>query len=179
MRTLLVASAVAALVSSAASAEDIACPPKVSPELLSALGDPVGWLAPGQTVHAPAGLTMLGAPVGYAIVFRASADASAPITEIDYRLGTLTRPYGDRYAIDVRKAFDKGFSGSTCASANSSCLIDAKTSTAGDFSGAELSEGNITMPKDAHGDGLAPVKADYNLDSADPVFLVCHYAAAK
>jgi hypothetical protein len=167
------------MASAPASADDIACPPKVTPELLTTLGDPVGWLAAGQTVHAPAGLTMLGLSVAYVLVMRPSGDAAAPVAELDYRLQGATRPYGDRYEIDLRKAFDKGFTGSNCASANASCLVDYKTSTPGDFSGAELSEGNVTMPKEAHGDGLGPVKADYNLDSADPVFLVCHYMAPK
>ena len=110
----------------------------------------------------------------------ASADAAAPIIELDYRLQGLTRPYGDRYALDLRKGFDKGFEGSNCGSANNtSCVVDYKASAAGDLSGAELSEGNITMPKEAHGDGLGPVKADYNLDGSDPIFLVCHYQAPK
>jgi hypothetical protein len=181
MRRLLIASAaIAALASSAASADDIACPAKISPELMTALGDPVAWLAPGQTVHSPANLTMVGDPVSYVIVFRAGADATSPITEIDYRLRGLTRTYGDRYAVDLRKAFDKGFSGSTCGNGGAtSCVVDYDTKTDGNLSGAELSEGNISMPKDAHGDGLPPVKADFNLDSADPVFLACHYKTPK
>lgn len=176
---VILAAALAALASTPASANDIACPSKVTPELLTSLGDPVGWLAAGQTVHAPTGLTMLGQPVAYVIAVRTSGDAAAPVTELDYRLQGIMRPYGSRYSVDVRKAFDKGFNGSNCASANASCLVDYKASTVGEFSGAELSEGNVTMPKDAHGDGLGPVKADYNLDSADPVFLVCHYMAPK
>jgi hypothetical protein len=176
---VLVTAALAAIASVPASADDIACPDKVTPELLTSLGDPVGWLSAGQTVHAPAGLMMIGQPVAYVLAVRASGDASAPVAELDYRLRGLTRPYGDRYSVDLRKAFDKGFSGSNCASANASCLVDYKTSTAGQFTGAELSEGNVTMPKEAHGDGLGPVKADYNLDSADPVFLICHYLTPK
>ena len=172
---VLVAAAVAALAPAPALADDIACPTKVTPEVLASLGEPVGWLGAGQTVHAPPGLTMIGQPVAYVLAVRASGDAAAPVVELDYRLQGITRPYGDRYAVDVRKAFDKGFAGSNCASANASCLVDYKANAAGDFSGAELSEGNVTIPKDAHGDGLGPVKADYNLDGADPVFLVCHF----
>ena len=173
---VLVAAALAAFASAPASADDIACPQNATPELLTALGDPVGWLGAGQTVHAPTGLMMVGQPVGYVIVVRASGDASAPIVELDYRLRGLNRPYGNRYAIDLRKAFDKGFAGSGCGgSGNMSCVVDYAAKAAGDLSGAELSEGNIAMPKEAHGDGLGPVKADYNLDGADPVFLVCHY----
>jgi len=175
---VLVTAAVAALVSAPASAGEIACPTKVTPELVTSLGDPVAWLAAGQTVHAPAGLTMVGQPVSYVLAVHASGAADAPITELGYRLQGVRRPYGARYPVDIRKAFDKGFEGSACGTANNtSCVVDYKANAAGELSGAELSEGDITMPKDAHGDGLAPVKADYNLDGADPVFLVCHYKA--
>ena len=180
MRTLLIVTAAfAAMASAPASADDIPCPPKVTPELVTSLGDPVGWLAGGHTVHAPAGLTMLGQPVSYVLAVRATGTADAPITELDYRLQGVTRSYGERYAVPLRKAFDKGFNGSDCANGNSSCVVDYKANAAGDFSGAELSEGDISMPKDAHGDGLGPVKADFKLESADPVFLVCHYQAPK
>jgi hypothetical protein len=181
MRKLPIAiAALAAATSVPALADDIACPEKIAPAIATALGEPVGWLAAGQTVHAPAGLTMLGQPVAYVIAMHAGGDAAAQITELDYRLQGLTRPYGDRYALDLRKGFDKGFTGSNCGSAkNTSCVVDYKTSAAGDLSGAELSEGNITMPKEARGDGLGPVKADYDLDGADPIFLVCHYLPPK
>lgn len=176
MRTLLIATAAAvALASSPAAAEDTPCPAKITPELTTSLGAPVGWLAAGQTVHAPAGLTMLGKPVNYVIAVHASADAAAPITELDYRLQGMTTPFGSLFATDLRQAFSKGFPASSCGSPHGTCVIDYTPGAAGDFSGAELSAGNITMPKDAHGDGLAPVKADYKLDSSDPVFLVCHY----
>jgi hypothetical protein len=181
MRVLLIATAAAAAIVSSPAAADgkIDCPVKLTPELITSLGDPVAWLAPGQTVHAPAGVTIVGQPVSYIIAYRTSADPAAPISELDYRLQGLTRPYGNRYAADLRKAFDKSFSGSDCGSAQGSCVVDFKSTADGDVSGAELSEGNIAIPKDAHGDGLAPVKADYNLDGADPVFLVCHYQAPK
>lgn len=181
MRNLLiVTAALAALAPAAAAAEDIACPTKITPELAAALGDPVAWLEAGQTVHAPAGLTMVGRPVSYVIAFHAGDAGAGPISELDYRLQGVNRPYGDRYTVDLRKAFDGGFKGSNCGSAqNTSCVVDYKASADGDLVGAELSEGNISMPKEAHGDGLGPVKADYNLDGSDPVFLVCHYQAPK
>jgi hypothetical protein len=175
-----VTAALAEIASAQASAEDIACPQKADAALATALGDPVGWLGAGQTVHAPAGLTMLGQPVAYVIAVRSGADAGAPLTELDYRLQGLNRPYGNRYTVDLRKGFDQGFKGSNCGGGNNtSCVVDYKASADGDLSGAELSEGNISMPKEAHGDGLGPVKADYNLDGSDPVFLVCHYQAPK
>jgi hypothetical protein len=180
MRILLVVTAaVAALAASPAVADDIPCPAKITPELITSLGDPVAWLAPGQTVHAPAGLTMIGQPVSYVIAVRAGADPAAQVTELDYRVKGMNKPYGSRFAIALRQAFAKGFSDNDCSSPQGSCVMDSKASAAGDFSGAELSEGNISLPKDAHGDGLAPVKADYNLDGADPVFLVCHYQPPK
>ncbi|HSQ96255.1 MAG TPA: hypothetical protein VLM18_09220, partial [Croceibacterium sp.] len=164
MRNLLInTAALAAIASAPAAADDIACPRKITPELATSLGDPVGWLGVGQTVHAPAGLTMLGQPVSYVLAIRAGADAAAPITELDFRLQGMTKPYGSRFEINLRKAFEKSFSGSDCASPQGSCVVDFKASGAGDFAGAELSEGNISMPKEAHGDGLGPVKADYNL----------------
>jgi hypothetical protein len=173
---VLVTAALAALASAPALADDIACPIKADAALMTALGDPVGWLGAAQTVHAPPGLTMLGQPVAYVIVVRASGEAGAPITELGYRLQGLSRPYGNRYTVDLRKAFDQGFKGSNCGSGgNASCVVDYKASAEGDLSGSELSEGDITMPKEAHGDGLGPVKADFNLDGADPVFLMCHY----
>ncbi len=180
MRNLLIAAAaLAAIAPAAAAAADIACPTKVAPDLIAALGEPVAWLATGQTVHTPAGLTMLGHPVAYVITFHAG-DGTGPITELDYRLQGLNRPYGDRYSVDLRKAFDKGFEGSNCGSAqNASCVVDYQANADGDLSGAELSEGNISMPKEAHGDGLVPVKADYNLDGSDPIFLACHYKTPK
>jgi hypothetical protein len=176
---LFVTAALTAIVAAPAAADDLACPAKLSPELMASLGDPVGWLAAGHTVHAPAGLTMVGQPVSYVLVVRASAAADAPVSELDYRLQGLNRPYGERYSVALRKEFDKGFKGSDCASGNSSCVVDYKASATGDFSGAELSEGEISIPKDAHGDGLGPLKADFKLDNADPVFLVCHFQAPK
>lgn len=177
---ILVTAALAAIASAPASAEDIACPTKADAALAATLGEPVAWLGAGQTVHAPTGMTMIGQPVAYVIAIHASGDAASPVTELGYRLQGISRPYGNRYSPELRKAFDQGFKGSNCGSGgNASCLVDYKTNADGDLSGAELSEGNITMPKEAHGDGLGPVKADYNLDGADPVFLVCHYQAPK
>ena len=177
---IFVTAALAVIASAPAAAEGIACPEKIAPELATALGEPVAWLAAGQTVHKPASLTMLGQPVAYVISVHAGADATAPIAELHYRLQGINRPYGNRYTVDLRKAFDEGFKGSNCGGAsNTSCVVDYKASADGDLSGAELSEGNISMPKEAHGDGLAPVKADYDLDGSDPVFLVCHYQVPK
>jgi hypothetical protein len=179
MRNCLIASAaLAALAASPAFADD-GCPSTVPADLATTLGAPVAWLAPGQTIHAPANLTVIGLPVAYVLVVHAGGADDGAVTEMDYRLKGATRPFGERYPVDLRKAFDKGFSGSNCASGNSSCSVSMSGSTAGRLSDAELSEGDLSIPKEAHGDGLAMVKADANMDNADPVFLDCVYKTAK
>jgi hypothetical protein len=180
VRNLLIASAaLTAIVSTPAAADDSACPQKLTPELVAALGAPAAWLAPGQTVHRPAGLTVMGQPVAYVVARHAGGTDDGAITELDYRLQGATKPFGQRYPTELRKAFDKGYSGSDCGSQNSSCSIAIKGSGAGALSDAELSEGDLTLAKDAHGDALALVKADRDLSSADPVFLDCIYNAPK
>jgi hypothetical protein len=178
-KLLLVSAALATLASSPASAADDACPQTAPADLAATLGAPVAWLAPGQTIHAPANLTVMGLPVAYVVVTHAGASDEGAVTEMDYRLKGANRPFGERYPVDLRKAFDKGFSGSNCASANSSCSVSMTGSSAGHLSDAELSEGDLSMPKDAHGDGLALIKADMDMDNADPVFLDCVYKASK
>lgn len=180
MRNFLIASAaLTALVSTSALADEGACPQKVTPEVLAALGEPAGWLAAGKTVHTPAGLTIIGVPVAYVIASRAGGADDGPVIELDYRLQGASRPYGQRYPAELRKAFDKGYTGSDCGTKNSSCSINFKGGSAGSLSDAELSEGDLDIPKDAHGDALALLKADLNLDSADPVFLDCVYSPPK
>jgi len=180
MRNLLIATAaLTAVFATAAPADEGGCPQKLTPELAAALGTPAAWLAPGQTVHNPAGLTVIGQPVAYVIARHAGGTDDGAITELDYRLQGATKPFGQRYPTDLRKAFDKGYSGSDCASQNSSCSIGLKGGGAGTLSDAELSEGDLTLAKDAHGDALALVKADRDLSSADPVFLDCIYNAPK
>ena len=49
----------------------------------------------------------------------------------------------------------------------------------GQLRDAQLSEGDLSLPKEAHGDGLSQIKADMNLANADPVFLNCGYLAPK
>jgi hypothetical protein len=180
MRELLgISIGLAAIVASPALADDMACPDKVTPELVSSLGDPAAWLAPGQTLHRSAGLTIIGHPVSYVLVNRAGGSETGAVSELDYRLEGATRPYGQRYPADLRKAFDKGFAGSNCGSGNSSCVIAFTGGSAGQIADAELSEGELAMPKGAHGDGLTLVKADLDLADADPVFLVCVYQPTK
>lgn len=180
MRALLTLSAaLAAIASSPAFAEDMACPAKITPEVLTSLGDPAAWLAPGQVVYRPAGLTIIGQPVSYVLAIHAGGDEAGPVTEVDYRLQGASRPFGERYPADLRKAFDKGFSDSGCSTQNVSCSISFTGTSPGQLTDAELSEGDLSIPKEAHGDGLSAVKADLRLDNADPVFLSCIYKPAK
>jgi hypothetical protein len=176
MRDLSIAiAAVAAVMSSAGAAADTGCPDKVSPELETSLGAPTGWLGAGETVHNPAGLTALGLPVSYALVRRTGGEAGA-IAEIDYRIQGASRPFGQRYALDLRKAFDQNFDGTNCGSKEGvSCAVDYTGASTGRLHSAELSAGDLSIPKDAHGDSLPLVKADYDLDGAEPVFLACIY----
>jgi len=170
--------ALALAVPTAVQAASGDCPPSITPELESSFGEPVAWLEPGQTVHQPAELTVVGQPVSYVLVIRASGEGG-PITELDYRLRGNTKPFGERYSVDLRQAFDKSFSASECGSArNVPCAVVFKSSAADQFNGAELSEGDLSIPKEAHGDGLPLVEADYDLADADPVFLACHYGPA-
>lgn len=168
-----------ALVPSAALADD--CPMTMTPELESSLGDVAATLKPGSEVYQPAGLTMVGAPVSYILVTRQDQSDEGPIVRLDYRLGGVVRKFGDRYSPELRKAFDKGFTGSQCGSEKGvACVVSYQESSATRrLTGAELSSGELSIPKDASGPALPLVKADYDLDDADPVFLVCRYQGAK
>ena len=155
------------------------CPTNVTPELEAALGEPVAWLGAGQTVHTPAGLTMLGQPVGYVIAKRSGEGAA--IGELDYRLQGAVRAFGERYPDDLRRAFDKEAPGAGCGGSNGgSCVVGVNSrGEPGQLSGVELGQGNLSVPADARGPALALVEADYDLEDADPVFLVCLFEAGS
>ena len=155
------------------------CPSGVTPELEAALGEPVAWLGAGQTVHTPAGLTMLGQPVGYVIAKRSGEGAA--IGELDYRLQGAVRAFGERYPDDLRRAFDKEAPGAGCGGSNGgSCVVGVNSrGEPGKLSGVELGQGNLSVPADARGPALALVEADYDLEDADPVFLVCLFEAGS
>ena len=155
------------------------CPSGVTPELEAALGEPVAWLGAGQTVHTPAGLTMLGQPVGYVIAKRSGEGAA--IGELDYRLQGAVRAFGERYPDDLRRAFDKEAPGAGCGGSNGgSCVVGVNSrGEPGQLSGVELGQGNLSVPADARGPALALVEADYDLEDADPVFLVCLFEAGS
>ena len=179
MRTvfLVSAAAFAAATASPALAEDPCCPKAITPEVITALGEPVGWLVAGQTVHTPSAQTMMGLPVSYIVVVHSGGAADAPVTELFYRLQGSSKPFGQRFALDVRKAFDKDFPGADCE--KTSCSMGFKTTATGQLVDAALSEGELSLPKEAHGDGLKLVKADMNLANADPVFVDCNYLPHK
>lgn len=173
MRDLLVSvAALAAMTLPSVALADDACPPKITPEVESALGAAAATLGPGETVYTPAGAMVIGRPVSYVLVHR-DADGK-PITEIDYRFQGLNRPYGQRYTPDLRKSFDHAYPGTACTS-NGSCATSYTGPAAGQLADAELGEADLTVPKGAQSDALSLVKADYDLSGADPVFLICHY----
>ena len=151
------------------------CPPDVTGEFETSLGEPAAWLESGQTVHTPAELTILGKPVSYVIAKR-SAEGSR-INELDYRFRDMIRTYDEEYPLDLRKAFDEAFAASACGtSRNPVCAVayDNKAG-AGRLSGGKLSVGDLWIPADARGSALPLVEADSELDNGDPVFLVCLY----
>lgn len=175
MRDLLIGlAALAALAPTAAQAEE-PCPQRVNPEFEATLGEATATLGGGQFLYTPAGQTMLGQPVSYMLVIRKGDGATAAITEIDYRLQGVNRPYGERYAESLRKAFDEGFSTDCGTGKNASCVVAVRSTGVGELIGAELGQGNLTIGADASGSSLALAEADYDLDGADPVFLVCLY----
>lgn len=151
------------------------CPPEVTGEFEASLGETVAWLEPGQTVHTPAGLTILGKPVSYVIARRSAEGGS--IEELHYRFSDVVRPYDQAYAADLREAFDEAFSTSGCGgSRDPVCAVAYQNqSGAGRLSGGKLSVGDLWIPDEARGPALSLVQADYDLDGADPVFLVCLY----
>jgi hypothetical protein len=151
------------------------CPTRVTDEVEAALGEPVAWLEAGQTVHTPAGLTMLDRPVSYVIAKRSAE--GAPVQQLDYRFGDLVRPAAQDYPADLRKAFDKAFASSSCGKARDPvCAITFNNREGGGrLSGGKLSLGDLWIPDDARGPALQLVKADENLGNGDPVFLVCLY----
>jgi hypothetical protein len=152
------------------------CPTEVTGEFETSLGETVAWLEPGQTVHTPAGLTILGKQVSYVIAKRPAE--GSPIQQLDYRFGDLVRPYDQDYPLDLRQAFDQAFSASACGtSRNPVCAVaySGGREGAGRLSGGKLSVGDLWIPDEARGPALPLVQADYDLESGDPVFLVCLY----
>jgi hypothetical protein len=151
------------------------CPTRVTDEVEASLGEPVAWLEAGQTVHTPAGVTMLDRPISYVIAKR-SAEGAA-VQQLDYRFSELVRPADQDYSPELRKAFDKAFNSSVCGKARDPvCAITFSNKEGGGrLSGGKLSVGDLWIPNDARGPALQMVKADENLGNSDPVFLVCLY----
>lgn len=170
--SLALLAAALAIAPSAAYAKE--CPPDVG-EFEASLGETVAWLEPGQTVHTPSGLKVLDKPVSYVIARRPAE--GRPIQELHFRLQGLVRPYDQEYPLDLRRAFDKAFSASACATSTPpvcTMVYDGKTG-AGRLSGGKLSLGDLFIPDDARGPALPLVEADYDTENGDPVFLVCLY----
>ncbi|MXP40298.1 hypothetical protein GRI75_01400 [Altererythrobacter soli] len=172
-RSITMLAAAASIAPTIAQAND--CPAGMSDEVEAALGETVAWLEAGQTVHTPAGLTMLDKPVSYVIAKR-SAEGER-IQQLDYRFNGLIRPADQEYPSDLRKAFDKAFNSSVCGKDRDPvCAITFSNKEGGGrLSGGKLSVGDLWIPDDARGPALQLVKADENLGNGDPVFLICLY----
>lgn len=172
-RSTSLLAAAAMIAPTIAHADD--CPTRITDEVEAALGEPVAWLEAGQTVHAPAGLTMLEKPVSY-VIARRSAEGER-IQQLDYRFDGLIRPADQDYPPDLRKAFDKAFNSSVCGKDRDPvCAITFSNKEGGGrLSGGKLSVGDLWIPDDARGPALQLVKADEDLGNGDPVFLVCLY----
>jgi hypothetical protein len=165
-------SAALVLLPSAAWAEG--CPADIDAGLVATLGNPAATLG-ANTVHTPAGVTVLDLPVSYVIAHRASE--GGPIAELHYRLQGAVRPFGERYPIELRKAFDKEAPGSECGGTKAvSCAVAVRSKgDPGHISGMELGPGDPALPNDKSAPAYALLEADYDIADGDPVFLVCLY----
>jgi hypothetical protein len=179
MRDVFMGLAVLAALAPAAARAEEPCPQRVNAEFEASLGEVAATLGGGQSIYTPAGLRMLDQPVSYVLVIRQGEEATSAITELDYRLQGVNRPYGERYPESLRKAFDAGFDTDCGTGRNSSCVVSVRSTQVGELTGAELGQGNVTIGADASGAGLALAEADYDLDGVDPVFLVCLYRAPE
>jgi hypothetical protein len=176
MRNLLLSVAALAAMTPNAAWADGGCPPKATPELLTALGEPAATIPGGQTIYQPSGVAMLGMPVSYVVVTKGSGDA---VQEVDYRFAGVTRKYGDRFPQPVLQAFDKSYSTTCGAGKVTSCAAGFDAKAAGDLAAAEINEAYIDLPAKPQGGALAMVKADFASQNQGPVFLVCQYNAGS
>ena len=77
------------------------------------------------------------------------------------------------------KAFDGEFESAKCADVKlSSCGVNYRANGK-PFNGAMIGSGELDVAGNARGPSLALVEADYDLDDADPVFLVCLFEAGS
>lgn len=157
-----------------------ACPPQIEPDFVAGLGQPAARLDAEQAIYTPPGATALGRPVSYLIVTGPGENdaADAPVQRLTYRLAGLNIRWGADYAPDLRTAFDRAFDTDACGDGGASCMVDFRGAEAGQRSGAELSNRAPTPPRGSNEGVMRVIKADYDLDGADPVYLVCHYVAS-
>jgi hypothetical protein len=86
------------------------------------------------------------------------------------------RKYGQRFPVNVLQAFDKTYSGASCASGKvTSCGTAFDGKATGDLAAAQINEAYVDVPAKAQGAGVAMVKADFSSQTQGPVFLVCQY----
>jgi len=174
MRDFLLPLAAVALVTPGAALADDSCPKSITPDLMTAMGEPGATLKGGQTIYQPASATMLGMPVSYVVVMKGPGDV---VEEIDYRFAGVMRKYSQHYPDNVLQAFDKAYSADCAGGKVSSCGVgfDAKNEKVGDLAAAQVSEAEIDLPSKIEGPALTMVKADYASQTQGPVFLTCQY----
>ena len=155
-----------------------ACPPRLDSDFVPGLGQPGAWLDAEQAIYAPPGANALGHPVSYLIVTGPGENdsAEASVRKLTYRLAGLNTRWGAEYNPDLRTAFDRAVGTEVCGDGSAACMVDFRGAVAGQRSGAELSNSAPSPPGGASQGVLRLIKADYDLDGADPVYLVCHYA---
>lgn len=160
---------------SQAFVEDGTCPQEMTSQRARGFGQPSAELDAGQAVYTPADLTVLDSPVAYVIVNRQSG-ANSAVTRLSYRLAGVNVSWGADHRPALRQAFDKAFKVDVCGKAGSTCLVDYRSPEAGIRASAELSTRMPSLPPGGTGDAMRLLRADNDLDGADPVFLICTYA---
>ena len=161
------------LTASEAFAEDGTCPLAITSERAEGFGEPSARLSPTQSVHTPDGLDLRGNAISYVIVDR-SAGGDGAVTRLTYRLANVNNTWGTDYEPGVRRLYDESFDQDSCTESGA-CMISFRGATKGGRAGAELSNRMPPIPPGAEGEAMPMLRADYNLEGADPVFLVCHY----
>lgn len=161
------------LAASEAFAEDGTCPLEMTSERAEGFGEPGARLTPTQSVYTPDGLDLRGNAVSYVIVDR-SAGSNGAVTRLTYRLANVNNTWGTDYELGVRQLYDESFDQDSCVESGA-CMISFRGATKGARAGAELSNRMPPIPPGAEGEAMPLLRADYNLEGADPVFLICNY----
>ena len=165
----------APMASSEAFAEDGTCPQEMTRQRAAGMGEPSAQLDTAQAVYTPAGLSVLDSPVAYVIVGRQAGGNNA-VTRLTYRLSGVNVAWGADHRPGLRQAFDRAFNVEVCGNAGATCMVDYRSPDPGIRASAELSTRMPAIPQGATGESMPLLRADNDLDGADPVFLICTYA---